>query len=486
MVRSQLHLGAVFETRHRRKDGSLMDVEVKSSALELDGNMQLYCSVRDITERKKAETALRESEQRYRLYVENFSDVIWDMDLSRRFTYVSSSVKDLLGYTAEEFMQFKSEDFMMPSSVTRARQYVEEAIAAIRAGATRKNQNLGIGIVPQGPIDIMERSGLQRAVRRKGPGSRFPGDRPRHHRTKKDRRQHRPRQEGVGEHLRRHPGHHLDSRHELSRAPREQGLGGESRSDAERVRRTTLLQAHAWDGFAARSTAPTRNCSRTDDITPPKSATIPAITRKASRRFSTRKENCIGSVHVNHDITKRKETERELAKHREHLEDLVKERTEDLEMTKYLMEESNQQLTSALEQANFLAEKAKQASHAKSRFLASMSHELRTPLNGVIGMIDLLCKTSLDERQRRFAETSHESAVSLLQLINDILDFSKIEAGRLELEPLRVLASPSRQGRRADDCAEGLRKTLGTRVFRGTRMPSHTCSATAAVCSRCS
>jgi Amt family ammonium transporter len=63
-----------------------------------------------------------------------------------------------------------------------------------------------------------------------------------------------------------------------------------------------------------------------------------------------------------------------------------------------------------------------------------MSHELRTPLNGVIGMIELLCKTSLDDRQRRFAETSYESAVALLQLINDILDFSKIEAGRLELD----------------------------------------------------
>ncbi|WP_459933785.1 transporter substrate-binding domain-containing protein [Fundidesulfovibrio butyratiphilus] len=80
-------------------------------------------------------------------------------------------------------------------------------------------------------------------------------------------------------------------------------------------------------------------------------------------------------------------------------------------------------------------EAAEVASTAKSSFLANMSHEIRTPLNGVISMLNLLEETRLTNEQHEFLNMAGTSAESLLAVINDILDFSKIEAGHLELMP---------------------------------------------------
>jgi CheY-like chemotaxis protein len=85
----------------------------------------------------------------------------------------------------------------------------------------------------------------------------------------------------------------------------------------------------------------------------------------------------------------------------------------------------------ALEAARLAAE---ESARAKSRFLASMSHEIRTPMNGVLGMIELLIDSPLDDQQRDWADILQSSADNLLSILNDILDVSKIEAGQLTLE----------------------------------------------------
>ena len=104
-----------------------------------------------------------------------------------------------------------------------------------------------------------------------------------------------------------------------------------------------------------------------------------------------------------------------LARHRDHLEQTVAERTAEL-----------QEATLA----------AKQADRAKGAFLASMSHEIRTPMNAIINMTGLALESELPPKLQQYVSVAHSSARNLLGIINDILDFSKIEADRLELEEM--------------------------------------------------
>ncbi len=117
----------------------------------------------------------------------------------------------------------------------------------------------------------------------------------------------------------------------------------------------------------------------------------------------------------------------DLYRYQTSLEDLVEERTNQLqkEITKH--KETSEKL-------KIEKEKAVEATNSKSLFLASMSHEIRTPMNGIIGMTNILKQTSLSVEQNEFLNIIDISGNNLLTIINDILDFSKIESGQLDLE----------------------------------------------------
>ena len=79
-------------------------------------------------------------------------------------------------------------------------------------------------------------------------------------------------------------------------------------------------------------------------------------------------------------------------------------------------------------------EEADKANLAKSHFLSTMSHEIRTPLNGVMGMIDILKYTDLDNRQKKIIQNIDKASGNLMYIVNEVLEYSKLEDGKQEAE----------------------------------------------------
>ncbi|MBF0603782.1 MAG: response regulator [Nitrospirae bacterium] len=131
------------------------------------------------------------------------------------------------------------------------------------------------------------------------------------------------------------------------------------------------------------------------------------ISHPVFRRLELSEEKCRG-IFDTHEKVKA-----ELNRYREHLEEMIQQRTEALEIAR---------------------DAAEAGARVKESFLVTMSHEIRTPMNGVLGMAELVLKTSLTQKQRHYVDTIHRSGRVLLRIINDVLDLSKIHAGHMLLD----------------------------------------------------
>ncbi|RJQ45789.1 MAG: PAS domain S-box protein [Gaiellales bacterium] len=137
------HGQAIFESAHTRKDGSVMPVEVNSRVIEYRGEPALFSVIRDITERKRAEEALRESESKFRRLFDLLSDGIFILDMEGGFIDVNRTAHERLGYTKEEMLARRVSDIVPPEigarTPERIRQIRENGQAIFESAHIRKD-----------------------------------------------------------------------------------------------------------------------------------------------------------------------------------------------------------------------------------------------------------------------------------------------------------------------------------------------------------
>jgi PAS domain S-box-containing protein len=393
------------EATQVHKDGTRIPVEISSMVLRDEtGRITGYVSVnRDITERKRAEAALRESEEKYRNLVERANDgiaIVQDTIVK----YVNPRLAEEVGYTTEELIGTPFADYVHPNDLHKVvdryqRRMVGEDVTPVYEIAVRRKDGSKVYVEINPGIITYQGKPAELVIVR-------------------DLTERRQAEESL----------------KLFRALIDQSSDAIEVIDPETSR---YLDANekAWQDLGySREELLSLGVFDVDPIIDQASYTrINEELRKSGfmtlESHHRRKDGSLFPVEVNikyvqldrgyvvsvaRDITERKRVEEELKKYREHLEELVKERTAELVIAR---------------------EQAEAANRAKSDFLANMSHELRTPLNAILGYAQIL-KTApnLDARQVEQLETIKSSGEHLLHMITDILDLSKIEAGRLELQ----------------------------------------------------
>ena len=396
----------VIEVRVQREDGDQYYITtitpVRNSANEI---LTVICSSKNITERKKVEEALRESEEKYRLLFDSAGDAIFIHDTEGRILAVNSMAVERLGYTREELMTLSATQVDSPEEgvkmsermrrVMKEGRFAFETVHRHRDGSSIETEVTAQRMVWDGIPAIMS---ICRDVTKR----------------KREEEMRRRLHEDLAATLRAIP----DLRFEVDQdglildygAPdfmqpyvKPETFLGKQVAEALPAEAAALIQSAIDDASEKGWHSGTEYCVPMGDEFRWFELSIAA---KGDHRLSDAR-----FIMLSRDVTERKKAEEQLHATTEHLRE-------------------------AIGTARELAIQAETASRVKSEFLANMSHEIRTPMSGVIGMTGLLLETTLTDRQRHYAERIRSSGEILLGVINDVLDFSKLEAGKVPIEKI--------------------------------------------------
>jgi PAS domain S-box-containing protein len=392
----------VFETKHRRKDGTVFDVEVSASGAVICGEALVITVNRDITERRQAQDALARSELNLRTIADYTFDWEQWLDVEGKPLWISPSCERITGYSAEEFTGDPGLLLRIIHPEDRELFLAQEQTSR---GADNGVSNFDCRIVTKsGKTAWINHSSLAIFTPEGAPLGRRVSNRD--VTIRRAAEEELKRQSSLLTSL-------IDSTPDLIFIKNPQGvyLGcnpafcefvGKPQEEISGRTDAELFGPEVAAAFARRDRIilDVRGTLRDDSwVTFPNGRQMLIETLRAP--LFDADGGVIGLIGMGRDVTLRHKLE---------------------------------------EDQRLAREAAEKANAAKSMFLANMSHEIRTPLNGLMGMMQMLRTTALSVEQKEFVDLAIRSGSRLTRLLCDILDLSRVESGRIALEekPFRI------------------------------------------------
>ncbi|WP_419660938.1 two component system sensor kinase, hybrid [Desulfosarcina variabilis str. Montpellier] len=412
-IKDVFKTSSTFETKHRRKDGSVFEAEINAKSIVLDGRLLLYGSSRDISERKEIEKALRQSEAKFRQLFQVAAIPLCHVRRDGVILALNSKFIETFGYdradipTLDEWRENAYPDPEYRKSVIDTWEAAlqqamknQTNIQAQEYQVTCKNGDVRSVLISGSTfeeyflatfVDITERKNAERSLRYYEKIA-----------STVDTLLYLVDRDGI----------FLQVNDALAR------ILGRKR---EEIVGQSMAQIAVSDNYS-RMKPQIKRCLAGETVSQKMWIDWPDGTKRFFHIIRYPMFDDDGTVYavagVGHDMTETYQANEALTK-----------------VNKELI-----QVNEALQSAKQTAESA---NRAKSIFLSNISHELRTPLNAILGYTQILtADKSFGEKQQSGLQTIHQAGEHLLMIINDVLDMSKIEAGMLQLVPTKIQLRP--------------------------------------------